>query len=67
MRQMNLFTKQKETDRYQKQSYSYQRGRMRGRNKPRAWDEHIHTTLHKTDKVQQGPYYTAQEILLNIL
>ena len=59
-RQMNLFTKQKETDSYRKQSYSYQKGRMWGRNKPGAWDEHIHTTMHKTDKGQQGPYYTAQ-------
>ena len=51
---MNLFTKQKQTYRYQKQTYGYQRGNMRGRDKSGSWDEHIHTTIYKTDN-QQGP------------
>ena len=33
---MNLFTKQKETHRYRKQTYGYQRGK-RGRDKSGVW------------------------------
>ena len=39
---MNLFTKQKQIYRYQKQTYGYQTGNMVGRDKPTAWDEHTH-------------------------
>ena len=35
--QMNLFTKQKETHRYRKQMYGFQRGKE-GRNKLGVWD-----------------------------
>ena len=52
MIQMNLFTKQKQTLRHRKQSYSYQRGR--GRDKLGVWDLQIQTTIYKIDK-QQGP------------
>ena len=44
MIQMNLFTKQKQTYRYPKQTYGYQRGNMAGRDKSGAWDEHTPTT-----------------------
>ena len=49
---MNLFTKQKDTHRHRKQTYSYQRGK-RGRDKLRVRlaDQ---TTVYKIDK-QQGP------------
>ena len=35
---MNLFTKQKKTHRFQKQSYGYQKGNMGRRDKLGAWD-----------------------------
>ena len=38
MIQMNLFTKQKQTNRYRKQTYGYQRGKGRGRDKLGVWD-----------------------------
>ena len=37
MMQMNLFTKQKETDRHRKQIYGYQRGKQ-GEDKLGVWD-----------------------------
>ena len=51
---MNLFTKQKQTHRLQKQTYGYQRGEMEGRDKSGVRDEHKQTTTYKTDN-QQGP------------
>ena len=30
------------------------RGRMRGRDRSRVWDEHVHTAIFKMDN-QQGP------------
>ena len=51
---MNLFTKQKQTYRYWKQTYGYQRGIVGGRDKSGAWDKQMHTTICKTDD-QQGP------------
>ena len=40
MVQMNLFTKQKQTHKFRKQIYGYQRGNkcMEGRDKLGAWD-----------------------------
>ena len=38
MIQMNLFTKQKQTHRLQKQTYGYQWGNMVGKNKLGVWD-----------------------------
>ena len=35
---MNLFTEQKETHRHGKQTYGYQRGKERGRDKLGGWD-----------------------------
>ena len=43
---MNLFTKQKQTFRYE--------GEKGVRYKSKAWDEHAHITLYKIDN-QQGP------------
>ena len=37
MIQMNLFTKQKQTHRHRKQTYSYQRGKAGMRNKLGIW------------------------------
>ena len=51
---MNLFTKQKQTYRYRKQTYGYQRGNVEGKDKSGAWDEHTHTTINKIDN-QKGP------------
>ena len=56
---MNLFTKQKQTLRHRKQSYSYQRGR--GRDKLGVWDLQIQTTIYKIDK-QQGPTVQHREL-----
>ena len=49
---MNLFTKQKQTQRHRKQTYDYQRGRGIG-DKRGVWDWQIQTTICKADK-QQG-------------
>ena len=35
---MTLFTKQKQTHSFRKQSYGYQRGNMEGRDKLEVWD-----------------------------
>ena len=43
---MNLFTKQKQTHRYRKQTYGYQRGKRGGRDKSGVWDQQIHTTIY---------------------
>ena len=48
MVQMNLFTKQKYSHRYRKQTYSHQVGKGR-RDKLGDWDRHIYTTIYKTD------------------
>ena len=40
---MSLFTRQKQTYRYWKQTYGYQRGSVGGRNKSGAWYDHIYT------------------------
>ena len=49
---MSLFTKQKQTYRCQKQTYDYQKGNVGVvvvRDKSGAWDEHMQTTIYKTD------------------
>ena len=50
----NLFIKQKQTYRYQKQTYGCQRGNIVEMDKSGAWDEHTHVTTRKIDN-QQGP------------
>ena len=50
---MNLFIKQKQIHRLRKQTYGYQRGNVMGRDKLVVWDEHIHTTIYKTDNQQR--------------
>ena len=62
---MHLFTKEKQTYRYQKQTYGYKNGNMVGRDKSEAKDEHMHTTIYKM--ITKRTYYIAQGILLNIL
>ena len=49
---MNVFTKQKQTHRHRKQTYSYQRGKVGG-YKLGVWDKHIHTTVYKIDNKQR--------------
>ena len=52
--QMNLFPKQKETQRHRTQIYGYQRGKgAERRDKLGGWDQQIHTTMCKIDS-QQG-------------
>ena len=48
-RQMNLFTKQKQTHRLRKWIYGYQRGQ--GRDKRRVRDSQIQTTVNKSSRV----------------
>ena len=62
MIQMNLFAKQKQTHRLRKQTYGYQRGKIAGRDKLEVWDEHIPTTIFKTDK-QGLPWWSSGEEL----
>ena len=49
---MNLFTKLKQTNRHQKQTYGYQRRNTEERDKLRGWDEFIHITVYKIDNKQ---------------
>ena len=51
---MNLFTKQKQIHRLIKQTDSYQRGKVKERDKVGDWDWHLHNTVSKIDN-QQGP------------
>ena len=49
---MDFFTKEKQICRYQKQTYDYQKGNVGVvvvRDKSGAWDEHMQTTIYKTD------------------
>ena len=48
MVQVNLFTKQKLSHRYRKQTYGYQGGKG-GRDNLGYWDWHIHTIIYKID------------------
>ena len=43
-----------ETDSYRKQTYSYQRRKVREADRPGGCDEHIRSSVHKTDD-QGGP------------
>ena len=43
----NLFTKQKQTQKFQNQTYGYQRGKHGGRDKLGGLDQQIHTAIHK--------------------
>ena len=57
---MNLFIKQKQTHRHRKQIHGYQRGDW-GKDKLGVWDQHIYTTIYKTD-TQQGPTVWHREL-----
>ena len=54
---MNVFTKEKQTDRYQKHTYGYQRQR----DKSGAGNEHTHITIYKTYN-QHGPTALASRV-----
>ena len=55
MTQLNLFMKQKQSNRHRKQAYDYHRGkRFGGRDKQGVWDQQIQTAKRKRDQ-QQGP------------
>ena len=58
---MNVYTKQKQTHRYRKQTYGYQRGDGRVRDKLEVWDQQIQTTIYKIDK-QKGPTVQHREL-----
>ena len=50
---MSVYAKQKQTDRYRKQTYGSQRAWWGlERDKLRVWDSHIHTTVCKLGKQQ---------------
>ena len=49
MIQMNLFVKQKQTQRHRKQIYGYQRRKRQG-DKLEVWDYQIQTTIYRIDK-----------------
>ena len=59
---MNLFTKQKQTYRYQKQTFGSQRRKVAGRDKSGAWDEHSHIATYKQIDNQQGPAVQHREL-----
>ena len=51
---MNLFPKQKQTQKHRKQTYGYQRGKAGEGDELGGWDQHIHATIYQIDN-QQGP------------
>ena len=53
---MNLFTKQKQTHRYTKQTYGFQRGKG-DKDKLGVWDQQIQITIYKTDEQQNPTVY----------
>ena len=44
---MNLFTKQKKTNKHRKQTYGYQNGKGVGEGKIRSLNQQIQTTIYK--------------------
>ena len=61
---MNLFTKQKQTHRHRKQTYSYQRGR----GGERTWEFEINRcTLSYIKQVNKRVYCIAQGTIFDIL
>ena len=56
---MNLFTKQEQSYRYQKQTYGCQSGNVGVRDKSGAQDEHTHTTMYKIDNQKDILYSTG--------
>ena len=54
MIQMNLFTKQKQTQRLREWTCGYQWGRVEGKNRLGVWNWYVHTAIFKIDN-QQGP------------
>ena len=46
----NLFTKQKQTQRFQNQTYGYRKGDVGGRDELGGFDWHIHTTIYKISR-----------------
>lgn len=44
---MNLFTKEKQTHRLQKQTDGYQRGKVGMSDKLGGWNQQIHITIYK--------------------
>ena len=38
-----------EADSHRKQTYGYQRGKVGGSDELGAWNEHVHTIIHKID------------------
>ena len=51
---MNLFTKQKQTNRLRELTQGYQREGWGKRDSQGVWNEHIHTAIFKMEN-QQGP------------
>ena len=51
---MNFFTKQKQTHRFQKQTYGYQEEIWLGGYKLGVFDQHIHTTMYIKIDSQKG-------------
>jgi len=45
---MNIYTNQKQTHRYRKQTCGYQRGEVRGKGQIRGMGYQIQTTMYKT-------------------
>ena len=67
-KQMNLYTKQKETNRCRKQTYGYQRGKVEGRDKLEVWSSIVVYTYYYIENRQPTrTYCIAQRTLLNIL
>ena len=50
MIQNNSFTKQKQTQGFQKQTYGCQMGNTVGKDGLGGWDWHIFTAIYKTDQ-----------------
>ena len=58
----NLFTKQRQTQRFQNQTYGYQRGNAGGRDGLGHWDWHIQLALLHTKSISNKDILKLGEI-----
>ena len=63
---MNIFTKQKQSHRYRRQSNGYQ-GVMPGRYELEDWDQHIPTTIYKIDTEIDLRYSTGNSTQYSVM
>ena len=64
---MNLFTKQKSSHRWRKQTYGYQEGKGGWEDKLGDWDWHVHTAIFKIDTNKDLLYSTGNSAQYTVI